>query len=160
MHRKGTTPTNDTHSALEDNGTNHTIIGPYTDDRYFHLTGNLNAGYSWQVEVWGFILYSSSPSSSTSWANVQSASGGSANFSYASVANGFTTPTSSLSYPPSTTAEGTLIRYNTLNRAYVGLTVSITGFLKAGDEIRHVGEWNSTPPYPTSLKVYFPEFGD
>lgn len=131
------------------------IIGPYTDDRYFILNGGIRGGWNWQSDTWHLTLYSPNGTSSGSWANTQSASGQGVNYSTSSVTTGAATPTSGNGI-----GDGTLFTYTTSNRAYVYLTCTITGYLKAGDEIRHVGQWSNVYTSPNSLRVIFPEFGD
>lgn len=131
-----------------------TVLGPFTEDKYFRLTGSVAAGYSWQSDTWQFILYSANPSSSTSWANTQNVVGNGVNFTYSSLSNGYTTPTSGYSLGLKT--PGTLFTYTTLNRAWVTLSsMDIIGFLQAGDEIRHVGQWSNQYTNPQSLYVNF-----
>lgn len=131
-------------TSITDNGTNHTVYGPFTTDRYVSMSGSFYGAYSWQTsDRWGLKIYSATQSvADAAWiAEVSGSASGVTSWTDSSVIGSTNLNTGQAG------TNGIFYGFSTLNRAYAWLSFSVKLFLPAGAEVRHVGEWSTGVPY-------------
>jgi hypothetical protein len=130
-------------TSFTDNGTDHTVYGPFTEDRFVEMSGSYLGAYSWNTnDRWGLKVYATT-SAVASRAYIISISGSSSASS--STTDSTVTGSTNLSTGNAGT-NGIFFGYATRDRAYSTLSFSVKLFLPAGATIRQVGEWNGVAP--------------
>lgn len=130
-------------TSFTDNGTDHTVYGPFTEDRFVEMSGSYLGAYSWNTnDRWGLKVYATT-STVASRAYIVSISGSSSASS--STTDSTVTGSTNLSTGNAGT-NGIFFGYATRDRLYSSLSFSVKLFLPAGATIRQVGEWNGVAP--------------